>query len=211
MPSTPESSTQTSVWPAWGRLTLAKTEFLHERVALLYRLSGEDTPMILFVASVAVFALWGVVKLSLLLAWALWLIAASVARYLLARLYRRVQPTPDQAGKWENIFCLVSTTLGAGWGLSLLLVTSQARSVPELTVAFLLSTISMGLPPSLAPSPKAFVSFVLPILAPVVALMFLRWRRQYRHRIVAADIHRCAAFAVHISPPRTDDHAWPGA
>lgn len=128
--------------------------------------------MILLVASIAVFALWGVVKVSLLLAWALWLIAASVARFLLARLYERVQPPPDQAMRWENIFCLVSTTLGAGWGMSLLFVTSQARSVPELTVAFLLSTISMGLPPSLAPSPKAFVSFVLPILAPVVAMMF---------------------------------------
>ena len=172
MPSSPDSAIATAGRPLSSRFTLTRSEFLHERVALLYRLSGEDTPMILLVASVAVFALWGVVKVSLLLAWALWLIAAGVARYLLARLYRRVQPGHDQAQRWENIFCLVSATLGSGWGLSLLLLTSQARSVPELTVAFLLSTISMGLPPSLAPSPKAFVSFVLPILAPVVALMF---------------------------------------
>ncbi len=155
-----------------SRFGLTRSDFLHERVALLYKLSGEDTPMILLVAAIAVFALWGVVQVSLLLAWALWLIAASVARFLLSRLYQRVQPPPDQAARWENVFCLVSTALGAGWGLSLLFVTSQARTVGELTVAFLLSTISMGLPPSLAPSPKAFVSFVLPILAPVVALMF---------------------------------------
>ncbi len=173
MPSAPDSpNAAVPEQTPFSRFVLTRSEFLHERVALLYRLSGEDTPMILLVASVAVFALWGVVKVSLLLAWALWLIAASVARYLLARLYRRVQPAKDQALRWENIFCLVSATLGTGWGLSLLLLTSQARSVPELTVAFLLSTISMGLPPSLAPSPKAFVSFVLPILAPVVALMF---------------------------------------
>jgi PAS domain S-box-containing protein len=172
MSSAPDSAISDARKSDSGRFTLTRTEFLHERVALLYKLSGEDTPMILLVASIAVFALWGVVKVSLLLAWALWLIAASVARYLLARLYERVQPDPDQATRWENIFCLVSTTLGAGWGMSLLFVTSQSRSVPELTVAFLLSTISMGLPPSLAPSPKAFVSFVLPILAPVVAMMF---------------------------------------
>jgi PAS domain S-box-containing protein len=172
MPLAPDSHPTDPKRSIASRFTLAPSEFLHERVGLLYRLSGEDTPMILLVASVAVFALWGVVKVSLLLAWGLWLVAASVARFLLARLYQRMQPTPDQAARWENIFCLVSATLGTGWGLSLLLLTSQARSVPELTVAFLLSTISMGLPPSLAPSPKAFVSFVLPILAPVVALMF---------------------------------------
>ena len=168
----PGSANSTPTRSNSGRFTLTRTEFLHERIALLYRLSGEDTPMILLVAAIAVFALWGVVKISLLLAWALWLVAASVARYLLARLYARMQPEPDQAARWENIFCLVSATLGAGWGLSLLFLTAEARSVPELTVAFLLSSISMGLPPSLAPSPKAFVSFVLPILAPVVALMF---------------------------------------
>ncbi|MFM9967346.1 MAG: ATP-binding protein [Burkholderiales bacterium] len=172
MPSLPDTTTAPPQKSLSTRFSVTQSEFLHERIALLYRLSGEDTPMILLVASIAVFALWGVVKVSLLLAWALWLIAASVARFLLARLYQRVQPPPDQAARWENIFCLVSTTLGAGWGMSLLVVTSQARSVPELTVAFLLSTISMGLPPSLAPSPKAFVSFVLPILAPVVAMMF---------------------------------------
>jgi PAS domain S-box-containing protein len=172
MSSVPDTVNSADERSSSSRFAFTRTEFLHERIALLYKLSGEDTPMILLVASIAVFALWGVVKVSLLLAWALWLIAASVARFLLSRLYQRVQPAPDQATRWENIFCLVSATLGAGWGMSLLFVTSQARSVPELTVAFLLSTISMGLPPSLAPSPKAFVSFVLPILAPVVALMF---------------------------------------
>ncbi len=168
----PGSANSTPTRSNSGRFTLTRTEFLHERIALLYRLSGDDTPMILLVAAIAVFALWGVVKISLLLAWALWLVAASVARYLLARLYARMQPEPDQAPRWENIFCLVSAALGTGWGLSLLFLTAEARSVPELTVAFLLSSISMGLPPSLAPSPKAFVSFVFPILAPVVSLMF---------------------------------------
>ena len=140
--STPENQNDSAPRSLLSRFSLMRTEFLQERVSLLYRLSGEDTPLILLVAAVAVFALWGVVKVSLLLAWAVWLISASVARFLLSRLYQRVQPGPDQAARWENIFCLVSTTLGAGWGMSLLFVTAQAVSVPELTIAFLLSTIS---------------------------------------------------------------------
>ena len=123
----PGSENSTPTRSNSGRFTLTRTEFLHERIALLYRLSGDDTPMILLVAAIAVFALWGVVKISLLLAWALWLVAASVARYLLARLYARMQPEPDQAPRWENIFCLVSAALGTGWGLSLLFLTAEAR------------------------------------------------------------------------------------
>lgn len=155
-----------------SRFSLVRVDFLSERVSLLYRLCGEDTPIILLTGALAAFALWGVVKVSLLLAWALWLCGASFARYLLAHAYKRRQPPPEQAARWENIFCAVSAALGAGWGFTLMIVTAEARSMQELTIAFLISSISMGLPPSLAPSPKAFVSFVIPILAPVVALMF---------------------------------------
>lgn len=161
-------------------------DFLSERVSLLYRMCGEDTPVILLTGALAAFALWGVVKVSLLLSWALWLCGASFARYVLARIYMRRNPPPEDAAKWENIFCAVSAALGAGWGLTLMAVTSNARSMQELTIAFLISSISMGLPPSLAPSPKAFVSFVIPILAPVVALMFA----------LGGDINTTAAFLL---------------
>ena len=168
------------------RFSLVSVDFLSERVSLLYRLCGEDTPIILLTGALAAFALWGVVKVSLLLAWALWLCGASFARYALAHAYKRRRPPPEQAGRWENIFCAVSAALGAGWGITLMVVTSEARSMQELTIAFLISSISMGLPPSLAPSPKAFVSFVIPILAPVVALMFS----------LGGDINTTAAFLL---------------
>lgn len=169
-----------------SRFSLVQVDFLSERVSLLYRMCGEDTPVILLTGALAAFALWGVVKVSLLLSWALWLCGASFARYVLARVYMRKNPPPEQAAKWENIFCAVSAALGAGWGLTLMAVTSNARSMQELTIAFLISSISMGLPPSLAPSPKAFVSFVIPILAPVVALMFA----------LGGDINTTAAFLL---------------
>ena len=172
--------------PKRSRFSLVQVDFLSERVSLLYRMCGEDTPVILLTGALAAFALWGVVKVSLLLSWALWLCGASFARYVLARIYMRRNPPPEDAAKWENIFCAVSAALGAGWGLTLMAVTSNARSMQELTIAFLISSISMGLPPSLAPSPKAFVSFVIPILAPVVALMFA----------LGGDINTTAAFLL---------------
>ena len=89
----------------------------------------------------------------------------------MARVYRLRQPPGDDAVKWENYFCLASALVGAGWGLALMLIGHTPTSLQELTVTFLISSIAMGLPPSLAPSPKAFTSFILPILAPMVAML----------------------------------------
>jgi len=89
----------------------------------------------------------------------------------MARIYRRRQPPGENAAEWENYFCLASALVGAGWGLALMLIGHTPTSLQELTVTFLISSVAMGLPPSLAPSPKAFTSFILPILAPMVAML----------------------------------------
>jgi len=150
---------------------MSSVEYLPERVSILYRLSGTDVPIILVAASITAFALWGYVGANLIAIWFIWLGAASAVRYAMARVYRRRQPAADDAAQWENYFCLASALVGAGWGLALMLIGHTPTSLQELTVTFLISSVAMGLPPSLAPSPKAFSSFILPILAPMVAML----------------------------------------
>jgi PAS domain S-box-containing protein len=150
---------------------MSSVEYLPERVSMLYRLSGTDVPIILVAASITAFALWGYVGANLIAIWFIWLGAASAVRYAMARVYRRRQPAADDAAQWENYFCLASALVGAGWGLALMLIGHTPTSLQELTVTFLISSVAMGLPPSLAPSPKAFSSFILPILAPMVAML----------------------------------------
>ena len=150
---------------------MSSVEYLQERVSMLYRLSGTDVPIILVAASITAFALWGYIGVNLIAIWFVWLGVASVVRYAMARVYRRRQSTADDAAQWENYFCLASALVGAGWGLALMLIGHTPTSLQELTVTFLISSIAMGLPPSLAPSPKAFASFILPILAPMVAML----------------------------------------
>lgn len=152
--------------------TMSSAQYLPERVSLLYRLSGTDVPIIVGAAGVTAFALWGYVSAGLIVAWFIWLGVASTVRYLLAQAYRRAHPAAEQAEQWENYFCVVSALLGGSWGLALLFINVKLDSLQEITFTFLISSIAMGLPPSLAPSPKAFVSFILPILAPVVAMLF---------------------------------------
>jgi PAS domain S-box-containing protein len=152
--------------------SMASLEYLPERVSMLYRLSGTDVPIIMVAAGITAFALWGYIGVSLIVSWFVWLGVASVVRYAMARVYRRVQPPAEDAAKWENYFCMASALIGAGWGLALMFVGTEASSLQQISVTFLISSIAMGLPPSLAPSPKAFTSFILPILAPMVAMLF---------------------------------------
>ena len=150
---------------------MSSVEYLPERVSMLYRLSGTDVPIILVAAAITAFAMWGFIGVNLIVIWFVWLGVASAVRYAMARLYRRRQPPGEEAGQWENYFCLASAMVGAGWGLALMLIGHTPTSLQELTVTFLISSVAMGLPPSLAPSPKAFTSFILPILAPMVAML----------------------------------------
>lgn len=138
---------------------------------MLYRLSGTDVPIILFSASVTAFAVWGHVSANLIALWFVWLGVASVVRYAMAWTYRRRRPSAEHAAQWENYFCLASALVGAGWGLTLMRIGHIPTSVHELAVTFLISSIAMGLPAALAPSPKAFTSFILPIIAPIVAML----------------------------------------
>jgi PAS domain S-box-containing protein len=150
---------------------MSSVAYLPERVSILYRLSGTDVPIILVAAAITGFAMWGYIDVNLIVMWFIWLGAASSVRYAMARLYRRRRPAAEDAAQWENYFCLASALVGAGWGLALMLIGHTPTSLQELTVTFLISSVAMGLPPSLAPSPKAFTSFILPILAPMVAML----------------------------------------
>src|SRR3990172_7686572 len=168
----PERLVPDTMYASVGRAPSSAELFLPERVGLLYRLSGADTPLVLFAAAVAAFALWGMVDLMLLLAWAIWLLGGSVVRFVLSRVYRQMRPPPEKAAAWENLYCLVAAGVGATWGATLLFLPPSRGSLQEMTITFLISSLSMGLPPSLAPSPKAFSSFILPIVVPMVALYF---------------------------------------
>jgi signal transduction histidine kinase len=151
---------------------LPSVEFLPQRVSLLYRLSGKDVPAILLTSAIAAFALWGYVSDNLLVSWLIWLVLASLIRFVLNRLYHVRSPAPDAAARWEGFFCLISALVGAAWGLTVMLLYPSRTQFHEILVPFLIGSVAMGLPPALAPSPKAFACFITPILAPLIGLLF---------------------------------------
>ena len=151
---------------------LSSAEFLPQRVSLLYRLSGNDVPAILFTSAIAAFALWGYISDKLLAAWLIWLALASLVRIALKRAYRLRQPGPEAAARWEGYFCLTSALVGTAWGLTVLLLYPERGQFHEILLPFLIGSVAMGLPPALAPSPKSFACLIVPIFTPLIGLLF---------------------------------------
>src|SRR5262245_45483551 len=147
-------------------------EFLPQRVSLLYRLSGKDVPAISIVSLIAAFALWGYISDALLAAWLVWLVVASLVRIGLNRAYALRRPGPEDAQRWEGYFCLTSAAVGAAWGLTVMLLYPARGQLHEVLLPFLIGSVAMGLPPALAPSPKAFACLIVPIFAPMIGLLF---------------------------------------
>jgi len=155
-----------------GFSLLPPQEHLSERVSLLYRLSGNDIPAIVVAAAIASFALIGYASTELIVAWLGWIALACVVRVALARLYRRSSPPPEAAAQWESAFCGVAALVGTAWGLSTLLFFTGRSQIHELLLTSLIGSMAMGLPASLAPSPKAFACFITPVLAPLIGVLF---------------------------------------
>ena len=168
--TTPENENVTASRASIGALSSA--EFLPQRVSLLYRLSGNDVPAILLTSAIAGFALWGYISDKLLVAWLIWLVLASLVRIVLKRAYYLRRPGPEAAARWEGFFCLTSASVGTAWGLTVMLLYPEHGQFHEILLPFLIGSVAMGLPPALAPSPKAFACLIVPIFAPLIGLLF---------------------------------------
>src|SRR6266853_677092 len=123
---------------------LSSAEFLPQRVSLLYRLSGNDVPAILVTSAIAAFALWGYISDKLLFAWLIWLVLASLVRFVLKRAYPLRRPGPEAAARWEGYFCLTSAAVGTAWGLTVMLLHPENGQCPGIFLPFLIGSVAMG-------------------------------------------------------------------
>ncbi len=147
---------------------------LPERVVLLYKFDRADVLPLILIPVIAAFALWGFIYPPLLISLLTWFVLLRVARALMSAIYRRAAPPPEKAARWEDYYCLLAVVFGAVWGIVSVYFYSSRDQFQELTVTFLISLIALGLPVSLAPSPKTFVGFMVPLVTPLIGMLFAR-------------------------------------
>ncbi len=147
-------------------------DFLPERVSLLYRFALQDMVALAFATGVTAFALWGYVETRLLGLWLAWMALACAVRVILFRIHSRLNPPPEAARFWEAWYSGAGATLGAAWGVCILLAFPSKGDLYQILVPSMICTLALGMPSALAPSPKAFTALLVPILAPLIALLF---------------------------------------
>ncbi|OGA20118.1 MAG: hypothetical protein A3G25_14450 [Betaproteobacteria bacterium RIFCSPLOWO2_12_FULL_63_13] len=141
-------------------------------MALLYRFALQDVIALLLATAVTAFALWGFVELRLLALWVAWIVVACSTRVLLYQAHRRLKPGPAAARSWESWYSGAGAALGAVWGVCILFAFPSKGDLYQILVPSMICTLALGMPSALAPSPKAFASLLVPILAPLIALLF---------------------------------------
>ena len=147
-------------------------DFLPERVSLLYRFALQDMVALSVATGVTAFALWGYVEMRLLGLWLVWMALACATRVILFRVHSRLNPPPEAAQFWEAWYSGAGATLGALWGVCILLAFPSKGDLYQILVPSMICTLALGMPSALAPSPKAFAALLVPILAPLIALLF---------------------------------------
>jgi len=150
----------------------ASADFLAERVSLLYRFALKDVVSLLLATGVTAFALLGYVEVRLLSLWIAWILVACAVRVVLYQVHLRLKPAPEAARAWESWYSAAGAGLGAAWGVCILFAFPSKGDLYQILVPSMICTLALGMPSALAPSPKAFASLLVPILAPLIALLF---------------------------------------
>lgn len=142
-----------------------------DRVAALYRQGLAGLAVTLVAATIAAAVLAAALPVRGLLAWYAAAVLVLVARFALVLRYRR-QPGGVEPQAWENAFAVGAAVQSALWAF-LAAGFAPAAYEYDLFVAFLIGGIAIGAIGMFAPSRRAFLLFVLPMLL-AQAWVFLR-------------------------------------
>ena len=91
----------------------------------------------------------------------LYLILASIVRYLIARRWNALPARSDVNG-WRTAFAIGVGLAGAGWGAAGIPHTRRPHLPNQVFLVFVLGGMMLGASLLLAPRPEAFLVFLVP-------------------------------------------------
>ena len=148
-------------------------QLLPAQLRLLYANASLGVVINILAATVLSGLQWGVVAKPLVVAWWIYILLVSVARYAVARHYWHASPAPTDSNKWRTVFIAGVALTGAGWGAAGILLYPAAHLTNQVFLVFVLGGMMLGASSVLAPRPEAFLTFLLPAgLIPAVRLFF---------------------------------------
>ena len=129
---------------------------------LLYDNACTGIVATIVIAALLAYAQWDVKPRSVVLAWLLYVLLVSAARYMLVRRYWRASPTDIDSRRWSVAFAVGAAMAAAGWVAAAITLYAPARPMNEAFLVFVVGGVMLGGASLLAARPEAFLTFLLP-------------------------------------------------
>ena len=129
---------------------------------LLYDNACTGIVATIVIAALLAYAQWGVKPRSVVLAWLLYVLLVSAARYTLVRRYWRASPTDIDSRRWSVAFAVGAAMAAAGWVAAAITLYAPAQPMNEAFLVFVVGGVMLGGASLLAARPEAFLTFLLP-------------------------------------------------
>ena len=129
---------------------------------LLYDNACTGIVATIVIAALLAYAQWGVKPPSVVLAWLLYVLLVSAARYMLVRRYRRASPADIDSHRWSVAFAVGAAMAAAGWVAAAITLYAPAQPMNEAFLVFVVGGVMLGGASLLAARPEAFLTFLLP-------------------------------------------------
>jgi diguanylate cyclase (GGDEF)-like protein/PAS domain S-box-containing protein len=148
-------------------------------------------------ALAAIVWLWPYMALPVLAGWAGALLAGMVASIYLARISTRLVNDAHSLGRLEACFAANAFYTGTLWGVLPLLGSFSDSSGAQIIIIMLLGLTALGGAGILAPSRASFLAFIVPALAPLIALLALEPPAAMPYASLAAGVFAAMLGALH--------------
>jgi signal transduction histidine kinase/ActR/RegA family two-component response regulator len=99
---------------------------------------------------------------AVIVAWLLYVLMVSAARYTLLRRYRRESPGDIDSPRWSMAFAVGAATAAAGWVVAAIVLYAPDEPMNQAFLVFVVGGVMLGGASLLAPRPEAFLTFLLP-------------------------------------------------
>jgi signal transduction histidine kinase/FixJ family two-component response regulator len=129
---------------------------------LLYDNACTGVVATIVIAAVLAYAQWNVKSHAIVLAWLLYMLLVSAARYMLVLRYRRSSPGDSDSDRWRVAFAIGAGMAAAGWVAAAIVLHAPARPMNEAFLVFVVGGVMLGGASLLAARPEAFLTFLLP-------------------------------------------------
>jgi signal transduction histidine kinase/ActR/RegA family two-component response regulator len=129
---------------------------------LLYENASTGIAVTLGIASLLVYAVWDTVPRPSVIGWLLYMLAVSLARFVIAQRYWRAAASDLDNRRWTTAFVVGTGLAAAGWGGSSIVLSPPGPPLNEVLVVFVIGGVMLGSASLLAARPAAFLAFLLP-------------------------------------------------